>query len=102
MLGAWTRYAQADFVAGLAVDRVMRWVARHGIGKLDTPEEDSAARQGWPDETGRGWTPPWDILGIDRPGYWGAHRDRLTRRLARPLHRQHNRPQTPLSPYRSA
>jgi len=42
----------------LAVDRVMGWVGRHGIGKLDTPEEDSAARQGWPDETGRGWTPP--------------------------------------------
>ncbi|MBC6404543.1 MAG: hypothetical protein GDA41_02220, partial [Rhodospirillales bacterium] len=47
------------------------WVDRHGIDKLDTPEEDSAARQGWPDETGRGWTPPWDILGIDPPDYWG-------------------------------
>ena len=55
----------------LAVDHVMGWVDRHGIDKLDTPEEDSAARQGWPDETGRGWTPPWDILGIDPPDYWG-------------------------------
>jgi len=55
----------------LAVDHVMGWVDRHGIDKLDTPEEDSAARQGWPDETGRGWTPPWDILGIDQPDYWG-------------------------------
>ncbi|MBC6416999.1 MAG: hypothetical protein GDA47_04210, partial [Rhodospirillales bacterium] len=55
----------------LAVDHVMGWVARHGIGKLDRPEEDSAARQGWPDQNGRGWTPPWDILGIDPPDYWG-------------------------------
>ncbi|MBC6404245.1 MAG: hypothetical protein GDA41_00685 [Rhodospirillales bacterium] len=55
----------------LAVDHVMSWVDRHGIDKLDTPKEDSAARQGWPDETGGGWTPPCDILGIDRPDYWG-------------------------------
>ncbi len=55
----------------LAVDRVTDWVDRHGLDKLDTPEEDCAARRGWPDETGRGWTPPWDILGIDPPDYWG-------------------------------
>ena len=53
------------------------WCKRHGYrytGIMDVtkiPDAD-AARQGWPDVNGNGWTPPWDLLGIEQPpDYWG-------------------------------
>ena len=55
-----------------AITHVEGWAKRHGIDKLNTAQEDTAARQGWPDETGNGWTPPWDILGMAPPDYWGS------------------------------
>ena len=55
-----------------AVTHIEGWAKRHGYDMIDTAEEDSAARQGWPDETGKGWTPPWDILGMTPPDYWGS------------------------------
>ncbi len=55
-----------------AITHIEGWVARHGIDRINTSEEDTAARQGWPDETGTGWTPPWDELGMTAPDYWGT------------------------------
>ncbi len=57
-----------------AIAHIEDWAERHGIEACGTLLEDAAARRGWPDETGRGWTPPWDILAIDRPYYWATDR----------------------------
>ncbi|WP_419738688.1 hypothetical protein [Ruegeria sp.] len=54
-----------------AIAQITAWVDLHGIDCLDTPEEEAAARQGWPDAEGKAWTPPWDILGIEPPDWWG-------------------------------
>ena len=54
-----------------AIARIAAWVEAHGIESLDTPEEEIAARQGWPDADGNAWTPPWDILDIEPPDWWG-------------------------------
>lgn len=55
-----------------AIVYIEAWAERHGMDALDTDQEDAAARQGWPDETGKGWTPPWDILRMKQPDYWGT------------------------------
>ena len=54
-----------------AIACITAWIETHGIESLDTPQEETAARQGWPDAAGKGWTPPWDILGIEQPDWWG-------------------------------
>ena len=47
------------------------WCRRTGCPLVyDTPDAD-AARQGWPDADGNAWTPPWDILDIEPPDWWG-------------------------------
>ena len=45
-------------------------IATAATGTSDIPDDD-AARQGWPDDAGKGWSPPWDILGIQQPDWWG-------------------------------
>ena len=54
-----------------AIACITTWIVTHGIESLDTPQEETAARQGWPDAAGKGWSPPWDILGIEKPDWWG-------------------------------
>ena len=58
-----------------AIDRINAWAERHGVDALDTDAEDAAARCGWPDENGNGWNPPWDILRMEKPAWWGTGRD---------------------------
>lgn len=53
-----------------AIAYITAWVETHGIESLNTPQEEAAARQGWPNADGKGWTPPWDILGIEQPDWW--------------------------------
>ena len=55
-----------------AIAHIEQWAERHGRDACGTAFEDAAARRGWPDETGRGWMPPWDLLAIDRPCYWAS------------------------------
>ena len=65
---------RAQLIASLqdAARHLYAWCECNGCtGTFDIPDED-AARQGWPDETGKGWTPPWDILGMAPPDYWGS------------------------------
>ncbi len=51
-----------------AARHLYAWCERNGCtGTFNIPDEE-AARQGWPDETGNGWRPPWDILRMDPPG----------------------------------
>ncbi len=57
-----------------AITHIEDWAERHGTEACGTPFEDAAARRGWPDKAGRGWTPPWDILAITRPCYWSTER----------------------------
>ena len=49
------------------------WCGRTGSPlALDVPDADAdAARQGWPDADGKGWTPPWDLLDMEPPDWWG-------------------------------
>ena len=58
-----------------AADRIEAWAERHGMDALDTDAEDAAARCGWPDENGNGWNPPWDILRMQKPTWWGTDHD---------------------------
>ena len=58
-----------------AIDRIEAWAERHGVDALDTDAEDAAARCGWPDENGNGWNPPWDILRMEKPAWWGTGKD---------------------------
>ena len=47
------------------------WCRRTGCPLVyDTPDAD-AARQGWPDADGNAWTPPWDLLDMEPPDWWG-------------------------------
>ena len=47
------------------------WCKRTGCPLVyDTPDAD-AARQGWPDADGNAWTPPWDLLDMEPPDWWG-------------------------------
>ena len=55
-----------------AIAHIEAWTERHGIKVCGTLVEDAAALRGWPDKTGHGWTPPWDMLAIDRPHYWAT------------------------------
>ena len=60
-----------------AIACITAWIETHGIEYLDTPEGETAAQRGWPDAAGKGWTPPWDILGIEQPSWWaGAEKSR--------------------------
>jgi len=58
-----------------AIARITAWVETHGIESLDSPEEEIAARQGWPDADGKAWTPPWDLLDMEPPPWWGKPPD---------------------------
>ena len=49
------------------------WFRRHGLdddsieAMEGTIKEARAARLGWPDETGKGWRPPYETLGMTPP-----------------------------------
>ena len=47
------------------------WCKRTGCPLVDDTPDADAARQGWPDADGNAWTPPWDILDIEPPPWWG-------------------------------
>ena len=46
---------------------ITAWFRRHGIDTCATTADADAARLGWPDETGKGWRPPYEALGMTVP-----------------------------------
>jgi len=54
-----------------AVRHAEAWCRRTGNPLVDDTPDADTARQGWPDSDGKAWTPPWDILEIEPPDWWG-------------------------------
>ncbi|WP_170563130.1 hypothetical protein [Ruegeria atlantica] len=65
---------RAQLVASLqdAATHLYAWCERNGCAGTSEIPDKKAAPQGWPDETGKGWTPPWGILRMEPPAYWGT------------------------------
>ena len=55
-----------------AIAHIEDWAERHGIDACGTQLENVAACHGWPLASSEGWMPPWHLLGIEKPTYWGA------------------------------
>ncbi len=55
-----------------AIAHIEDWAKRHGIDACDTQLENVAACHGRPRASGEGWMPPWHLLGVEKPTYWGT------------------------------
>jgi len=54
-----------------AVRHAEAWCRRTGCPLVSNTPDADAARQGWPDADGNAWTPPWDLLDMEPPDWWG-------------------------------
>ncbi len=55
-----------------AIAHIEDWAERHGIDACGKQIENVAACCGWPLASGEGWMPPWHLLCVEKPTYWGA------------------------------